>query len=128
MQETMGSAARLQSAVAQDGFAFVHAPEMRDSLTPFGSLADWAAFSERWNDLALDTYMADGGRYRRRRHAVYGAAPEGAITRQVHQPHYQTLDYNPLHGGIARWFEPIAESIGSGASLHTILMFCRAVF
>ena len=125
----MGSAAKaLQSAVGQDGFAFVHAPEMRDSLAPFGALSDWSSFSESWNDLALDAYMADGGRYRRRRHAVYTATADGAITRQPHQPHFQTLDYNPLHGGIARWFEPIAEAIGSGSSLRTILLFCRAVF
>ena len=32
-----------------------------------------------------------------------------------HQPHYQTLDYNPLNGGIARWFEPIEPAVGDGA-------------
>jgi hypothetical protein len=129
MHETTGSAAQaLQSTVARDGFAFVHAPEMRDSLAPFGPLDDWASFSDSWNDLALDTYMADGGRYRRRRHAVYTATADGVISRQPHQPHFQTLDYNPLHGGIARWFEPVAEAIGSGSSLQTILAFCRTVF
>ena len=51
--------------------------------------------------------MADGGRYRRRRHAVYAAAAGGAIVRAPHQPHYQSRDYNALNGGIARWFEPI---------------------
>jgi hypothetical protein len=129
MQKAMGSAAKaLQSAVTQDGFAFVHAPDMRESLESFGALGDWASFCESWNDLALDTYMADGGRYRRRRHAVYTVNADGNVTRQPHQPHFQTLDYNPLHGGIARWFEPIAEPIGSGPTLHTILAFCHAVF
>ncbi|MFP5433366.1 MAG: hypothetical protein ACLGIM_09650, partial [Alphaproteobacteria bacterium] len=32
--------------------------------------ADWHAFAASWNDLGPDLYMADGGRYRRRRHAV----------------------------------------------------------
>jgi hypothetical protein len=72
--------------------------------------------------------MADGGRYRRRRHAVFGARPGGAIERRPHQPHYQTLDYNPLHGGVERWFEPMAPEIASGATLQTILSFCRALF
>jgi len=72
--------------------------------------------------------MADGGRYRRRRHAVYAATAERAIERQAHQPHYQTLDYNPLHGGIERWFAPIEPEIGEGASLRTILSFCRTLF
>ena len=129
MQQTMDTAAKaLQSAVALEGFAFVHAPAMRESLAPFGSLGDWPSFSESWLDLALDTYMADGGRYRRRRHAVYAADTGRDITRQPHQPHYQAVNYNPLNGGVARWFEPIASDIGSGPSLLTILRFCRAVF
>src|SRR5256885_14360180 len=104
----------LTSAIAQDGYVFVHAPEMRELLTASGPLGDWPAFSASWDELALDRYMADGGRYRRRRHAVYAAAPAGAIVRAPHQPHYQSLDYNVLNGGIARWFEPIDVAIGGG--------------
>ena len=80
------------------------------SCAPFGSLADWDAFADSWNRLELDTYMADGGRYRRRRHATFAAGADGAIARKPHQPHFQSLDYNPLHGGIARWFEPVEEA------------------
>ena len=29
------------------------------------------------------------------------------MVRAAHEPHVQTLDYNPLNGGVARWFEPI---------------------
>jgi hypothetical protein len=72
--------------------------------------------------------MADGGRYRRRRHAIYAAAAEGTIRRCAHGPHYQGLDYNPLHGGIERWFEPVRTEIGAGATLNAILRFCRRLF
>jgi hypothetical protein len=118
----------LQQALARDGFAFMPADRMRPLLAAAGPLTDWDAFAASWDDLALDTYMADGGRYRRRRHAVYTVAADGAISRQPHQPHYQSLDYNPLHGGIERWFEPIEPAIGAGASLTTILRFCRTLF
>ena len=118
----------LQESIQGDGYAFVHGSAMRELLKPCGLLADWPAFADSWNALELDTYMADGGRYRRRRHAVYAATAEGAIERQAHQPHYQTLDYNPLHGGITRWFAPVALEVGEGASLHTILAFCRTLF
>ena len=37
---------------------------------------------------------------------------EGVVTKKPHQAHYQSLDYNPVHGGIARWFEPIEARIG----------------
>ena len=116
----------LQSAIAEYGFAFVSAAAMRPLLAASGALSDWEAFAASWDDLALDTYMADGGRYRRRRHAVYAAGDDG-IVRMPHQPHYQSRDYNSLNGGIARWFEPITQS-GDGPSLRTILEFCHHLF
>src|SRR4051794_27598989 len=118
----------LGAAIVRDGFAFVHAREMRELLTGAGSLDDWGAFADSWNRLELDRYMADGGRYRRRRHATFAAPATGAIARKPHQPHYQSLDYNPLHGGIERWFEPVEERFGVGSSLGTILECCRSTF
>jgi hypothetical protein len=51
-----------------------------------------------------------------------------ALVRKPHQPHYQTLDYNPLHGGIQRWFEPIEPDIGGGPTLTAVLVCCQALF
>jgi hypothetical protein len=118
----------LTTAIASDGFAFVQTAEMHDLLTSTGPLADWTAFAASWNTLELDRYMADGGRYRRRRHAVYAARSGGAIVRAPHQPHYQSRDYNVLNGGIARWFEPVDETVGGGATMRAILTFSRALF
>jgi hypothetical protein len=109
----------------EQGFAFVEGAEMIARLG--GVPADWDAFAASWGDLQLDTYMADGGRYRRRRHALYAATP-GGITRKPHAPHFQTLDYNPLHGGIDRWFEPITDAIGASQSMTTILTWCQNEF
>ena len=118
----------LQDAIRHDGYAFVQAERMRALLAASGPLTDWDAFAASWDRLERDTYMADQGRYRRRRYGVFAAAPDGSIARQPHQAHYQDLDYNPLNGGIARWFEPIAPEIGDGASMKTILAFCRSLF
>jgi hypothetical protein len=118
----------LVAAIGQAGFAFVHSEAMRALLTPIGALSDWESFTGSWNALELDRYMADGGRYRRRRHAVFAAQAASPIERQAHQPHYQTLEYNPVHGGIARWFEPITPEIAAGATLQTVLAFCRRLF
>ncbi len=122
------NATGIRHAIARAGYAFVEASDMRTALGRFGTLADWPAFADSWNDLHTDTYMADGGRYRRRRFGVYGAGRQGAIERGAHQPHYQTLDYNHLNGGVERWFEPIRPEIGDGASLATILEYCRSLF
>lgn len=116
----------LVQAVARDGFAFARAREMRAMLEAAG-LRDWDAFAASWEDLGLDMYMADGGRYRRRRFACFRATPE-AIVRKPHQPHYQSRDYNPLNGGIERWFEPVTESIGAHPATRAILSTCRMLF
>jgi hypothetical protein len=127
------NATGIRNAIARAGYAFVEASDMRTALGRFGSLSDWPAFADSWNDLSTDTYMADGGRYRRRRFGVWLAGrPEagkgGAIQRGPHQPHYQSLDYNTLNGGIERWFEPIKPEIGDGSSMRTILEYCRSLF
>jgi hypothetical protein len=124
----MIAANSLQSSIEREGFTFVRGRDMREILAPFGPLDDWPSFVESWNDLEVDTYMADGGRYRRRRHAAYGATRDSAIERGPHQPHIQAPEYNPLHGGIARWFEPISSEVGDGGTLRTILAFCRSLF
>ena len=128
MATTTTRASDLVSAIGREGFAFVRGDAMRSLVSAFGTLTDWELFAASWNALELDTYMADGGRYRRRRHAVFTAHPASSIERQPHQPHYQTLEYNPVHGGIARWFEPIATEVGGGATLQTVLAFCRQIF
>jgi len=63
-----------------------------------------------WDHLPRDPYLKDGGRYRYRRHASYivrGANLELA----PHRAHWQSLDYNALHGGIERWFEPLQPEL-----------------
>lgn len=86
------------------------------------ALEDFGAFQAGWDDMPLDGYMADGGRYRRRRHATL-SAPRGSNLYQVeaHQPHYQTVDYNNLNGGIARHYEPIQDSVLSGPTMSSLL-------
>jgi hypothetical protein len=123
MTESLADIARF---VTRNGFAFVHAPDMRAVLESAG-LRDWVAFAKSWDDLGVDTYMADGGRYRRRRFAVFRATTEGVV-RKPHQPHYQSRDYNPLNGDIERWFEPVTETIGAHPALRAILDTCFRLF
>jgi hypothetical protein len=117
-----------RAALAQAGFAFVTGAEMRRALVAHGSLDDLDVFRESWSRLALDGHMADGGRYRRRRHAVFTSAPGGRIAQAEHQPHYQSLDYNALNGGVARWFEPMEPAAAASRSFHTVLAYGRALF
>ena len=59
-----------------------------------------------WNELPPDAWLKDGGRYRSRRHSCF--VVDGDDVRQTpHRAHWQSLDYNALHGGMQRMFEPI---------------------
>jgi len=118
--------ADLAEPLARDGFAFIHAPSMRAVLVAAG-LEDWDGLAETWNDLGVDTFMADGGRYRRRRFAAFAASPAG-IERKPHQPHYQSRDYNALNGGVARWFSPVTEEAASHPAMRAILATCHRLF
>ncbi len=112
--------------IHETGFAIVPAPATRGLLGQIDE-ADIEAFAASWDDLALDTYMADGGRYRRRRHAVF-AVSSGGVTRQADQPHYQSTAYNSLNGGIERWFEPVSDRIADGPVLQALFTACRNAF
>jgi hypothetical protein len=63
-------------------------------------------FDDRWNELAPDRYLKDGGRYRRRRHSCF-VVDGASVVQAPHRAHWQSLDYNALHGGMHRWFEPM---------------------
>ncbi len=115
-------------ALGRDGFALARAPEVKAALGREGMRdCDWEAFAQSWDDLGTDTYMADGGRYRKRRHAVFRAAPEG-IARKPDQPHYQSRDYNALNGGIDRWFAPMLPAVADGPAFQAVLKLAHRLF
>lgn len=118
----------LVTRLRDDDYAFVDGQDMRAALAAAGDLADWEQFTASWNTLPEDTYMADGGRYRQRRHAVFTCSEDGTIARQPEQPHYQSRDRNPLNGGIQRWFEPVKPEIASGSTMQTVLKYCHKLF
>ncbi len=122
----MQGLAEIEAELAQQGYAHVAAGAFEAVLAQAG-LSGWAAFAASWNDLGVDTYMADGGRYRRRRHAAF-SVDAAAIRRKPHQPHYQSRDYNALNGGLARWFEPVASAIAEHPALRAILRTCFTLF
>jgi hypothetical protein len=117
---------KIAAALTADGYSHVPASEMRVVLERLG-LTDWERFAKSWDDLGVDFFMADGGRYRRRRFAAFRAGSDG-ITRKPHQPHYQSRDYNPLNGGIERWFLPVTDAIGEHRALRAILATCHKLF
>jgi hypothetical protein len=99
---------RLADALRGDGRAVLSPAGLR-ACVGAGS-AELQALRGAWNDLPPDTYLRDGGRYRRRRHASY-VIDRGTLQHVPRRAHWQPLEYNALHGGLERWFEPIAASV-----------------
>lgn len=115
----------IDQALEQDGYARLAGADLLHQLD-IGA-ADWAAFARSWDDLGPDLFMADGGRYRRRRHATFRCTA-GQFIRQPHQPHYQSRDYNPLNGDVQRWFDPLEDATIALPVTQALLAFCAGHF
>lgn len=82
------------------------------------TLNAWAGF---WSDLPLDPHLRDGGRYRRRRHGCFVVRQGGEVQLAPHRAHWQPVEYNALHGGFERWFEPLAPGLAQQAAWAQLL-------
>jgi len=76
--------------------------------------------STAWAALPSDKYLKDGGRYRRRRHSSF-VFENNSLTQVAHRAHWQPLDYNALHGGIERLFEPVLETTINKPAWHKVI-------
>ena len=74
-----------------------------------------------WEDLPRDPYLKDGGRYRFRRHASYEIKGDH-LNLVPHRAHWQSVNYNALHGGIERWFEPIQSALLNDPAWQSLLV------
>jgi hypothetical protein len=84
------------------------------------------AWRPLWADLPPDNYLRDGGRYRRRRHACF--VVEGAtVTLAPHRPHWQPVEYNALHGGMQRHFEPMQPALVAQSAWQQLLAWLGRV-
>jgi hypothetical protein len=115
------------AALRNDGYALLP-PDDVAALAQL-PLAALNALVPSWDTLELDNYLKDGGRYRRRRHSCF--IQDGAQLRQTaHRAHWQPLEYNALHGGMHRLFEPVLPATvaqpGWTALITAIGQLCSA--
>jgi hypothetical protein len=98
---------QLSTVLRQQGYA-VLSPQGVSELAGC-SIAELDALRASWNDLPPDAYLKDGGRYRRRRHSCF-VIDDSGFAQVPHRAHWQPVEYNALHGGMERWFDPMIES------------------
>jgi hypothetical protein len=115
---------QLPFVMQQQGFAVLGAAQVAQLAGV--ALADLLAWCPSWDDLPPDAYLRDGGRYRRRRHSCF--VLRGAAVEPVpHRPHWQPVEYNALHGGLQRHFEPMASALVAQTSWSHLLAWLGSV-
>jgi hypothetical protein len=108
----------LVSTLKTAGYAVL---DSNDAMTLTGcTFSDVATWLPSWNDLPPDAYLKDGGHYRRRRHSCFVVNGESAL-QTVHRAHWQPLEYNALHGGMQRMFEPMQAQVVQSSAWTTLL-------
>ena len=114
----------LDRALRDDGYA-VLAPESVSGLAGI-AVDGFDALLPSWDDLPQDGYLKDGGRYRKRRHASF-IAEAGTLVQVPHRRHWQPVEYNALHGGMERWFAPVAPATLAQADWRALLRWLARV-
>jgi len=98
----------LAAALRTRGHAVIASTDFAEFCDVGG--ADLDALRPSWDALPPDPHLRGGGRYRRRRHASF--VLDGSEVQLVaHRAHWQPVEYNALHGGLERWFEPIDDAV-----------------
>src|SRR5438067_5229938 len=115
---------QLDGAMRDRGYA-VLAPQAVCDLAGC-TLAQLMALRASWDELATDKYLKDGGHYRKRRHASYVVEGEG-VTLAPHRAHWQPIEYNALHGGMQRWFEPVTPGVAQSPAWLALLRWLARV-
>lgn len=120
-----------EQALRQDGLSLLLPADITTSLhLPEPQWPhDWAALSGSWERLPPDAHLKDGGHYRRRRHACFVQdTASGQLTQTPHRAHWQPLDYNALHGGFERWFEPVEPAVAQAPAWIDLLSHFGVLF
>jgi len=92
-------------------------------------VTELSSFSDCWNDLKQDNYMADGGTYRYRRYGQFSkSANIDRLSLMPHEPYRQSANVNSLNGGIERHFEPLTREFLDCSLLKRLLIFMSDVY
>jgi hypothetical protein len=114
----------LDAVLREQGYAVLSAASVAQLAGC--SIADLEGLQTFWSKLPPDAHLKDGGRYRRRRHSCFEVEGD-TVTQVPHRAHWQPVEYNALHGGMERWFEPLSPAMVQQATWTQLLQWLGAV-
>jgi hypothetical protein len=118
-------------ALLQDGLSLLQPDDFKATLgLPAADWqSQWPDLAKSWDRLPPDTHLRDGGHYRHRRHACYvQTLASNTLQATPHRAHWQPTDYNALHGGFERWFEPVEPTVSQAALWTGLLLALGRLF
>ncbi len=127
LDPTEPPADRLVSRIGSQGFAVVGAGVLSSRLGD--PPVELRGLAHHWDDLPADAYLLDGGKYRFRRHGCFvHHVEDGRLEPVPERAHFQPTTYNALHGGLDRWFSPLAPELANAASFTRLVEGLGRVF
>ena len=121
---TFTDATHLDAAMTRRGYA-VLTPQSVSQLAGC-DLQSLDALRPSWDGLAPDKYLKDGGHYRKRRHSSFVVEGD-QVQLAPHRAHWQPVEYNALHGGMERWFEPVTPQVAQSPAWLAVLRWLGRV-
>lgn len=121
---TLAVPGELGAVLRQQGYAVLDARSV--SALSACPLDELAALRPLWAGLPPDSFLKDGGRYRRRRHSCF-VVEEAHVTQVPHRAHWQPVEYNALHGGMNRLFEPMLPELLAQPVWNRLLVWLGGV-
>jgi hypothetical protein len=116
--------ARLDAAMRERGYAVLASSAVCELAGC--TAAELAALRPGWDALAPDRYLKDGGHYRKRRHSSFVVEGD-RVELAPHRAHWQPVEYNALHGGMQRWFEPVTKDVVESHAWTSLLLWLARV-
>ncbi|BBD63360.1 hypothetical protein NIES2109_62100 (plasmid) [Nostoc sp. HK-01] len=117
----------IQEQILYKHFSIVKGSDFQSKL--FFEENIWQEFRQTWNNLELDKYMNDQGKYRYRRYSVFDYNNVSRrLLEKVGEPHYQQAKFNQLNGGINRYYEPLEVKTKENLVFVSIIDFCIRLF
>lgn len=121
---SLAAPSELGTVLRQQGYGVLDARSV--SALSGCPLDELAALRPLWAGLPPDTFLKDGGRYRRRRHSCF-VVQDGQVIQVPHRAHWQPVAYNALHGGMQRLFEPILPELLAQPVWNPLLVWLGGV-
>jgi len=127
LQRRPGESTILAGRLRRGGFSRVEPAALQQVCGISGP--DLLALEKFWDRLTPDRYLLDGGKYRSRRHGCFILDRPGDELRAVrHRAHWQPRDYNALHGGLQRWFDPLERAFARAPAFRDLMTGLGRVF